>query len=79
MINIIINILLTSKVTIMSIFDYYKSLPGYKGKQEFRKKVMDKCDISYPTFQLKVHNDSWNKLEREAIEQIIQKDNADKN
>lgn len=62
----------------MSIFDYYKSLPGYKGKQEFRKKVIEKCDISYPTFQMKVRTDGWTKLEREAVEQIIQNDNADK-
>lgn len=78
MINIIINRLLTPKNTIMSIFDYYKSLSGYKRKQEFRKKVMERCDISYPTFQLKVHNDSWTKLEREAVERIIQEDNVDK-
>lgn len=63
----------------MGIFDYYKSLPGYKAKQEFRKKVMEKCDISYPTFQMKVHNDGWNKLEREAVEQIIADSHADKN
>lgn len=62
----------------MSIFDYYKSLPGYKGKQEFRKKVMERCDISYPSFQLKVRNNSWTKLEREAVERIILEDNADK-
>lgn len=62
----------------MGIFDYYKSLPGYKGKQEFRKKVMERCDISYPSFQLKVRNNSWTKLEREAVERIIKEDNADK-
>lgn len=62
----------------MGIFDYYKSLPGYKGKQEFRKKVMEKCDISYPTFQLKVHNDGWTKLEREAVEKIIAESHASK-
>lgn len=55
----------------MSIFDYYKSLKGYKQKQEFRKKVMDKCEISYPSFQQKVHNETWTKLEREAVEKII--------
>lgn len=55
----------------MSIFDYYKSLNGYKGKQDFRKKVMEKCEISYPTFQMKVRNNGWSKLEREAVEQII--------
>lgn len=59
----------------MSIFDYYKSLKRYKEKQEFRKKVMDKCDISYPSFQLKVHNDTWTKLEREAVESIITTEN----
>ena len=59
----------------MSIFDYYKSLKRYKEKQEFRKKVMDKCDISYPSFQLKVHNNTWTKLEREAVENIIATEN----
>lgn len=63
----------------MGIFDYYKSLPGYKGKQEFRKKVMERCDISYPTFQQKVHNDGWTKLEREAVEKIIAESHASKN
>lgn len=63
----------------MSIFDYYKGLPGYKKKQEFRKKVMERCDISYPTFQTKVHNDTWTKLEREAVEQIVIEDNDNKN
>lgn len=61
----------------MSIFDYYKSLVGNKKKQEFRKKVMEKCDISYPTFQLKVSKDTWSKLEREAIEHIISTNNVD--
>lgn len=55
----------------MDILVYYKGLKGYKEKQVFRKKVMERCDISYPTFQLKVHNDGWTKLEREAVEQII--------
>lgn len=63
----------------MGIFDYYKSLAGYKRKQEFRKKVMERCDISYPTFQLKVHNDGWTKLEREAVEKIIEESHASKN
>lgn len=61
----------------MSIFDYYKSLTGNKRKQKFRKRVMEKCDISYPTFQLKVSKDTWNKLEREAIEHIIATSNVD--
>lgn len=56
----------------MSIIDYYKGLNAYKAKQEFRKKVMERCDISYPTFQQKVHGDKWTKLEREAVEQIIE-------
>ena len=62
----------------MSIFDYYKNLPGYKGKQDFRKKVMEKCDISYPTFQMKVREDSWSKLEREAVEKIIAENDTSK-
>jgi len=54
----------------MSIFDYYKSL-SYKGKQAFKKKVMERCDISYPSFDLKIRKDTWKKLEREAVQQII--------
>lgn len=59
----------------MSIFNYYKSLKGYKQKQNFRKKVMDVCEISYPAFQKKVNEDKWRKLEREAIEKIILESN----
>lgn len=79
MINIIKTEIINIKITSMGIFDYYKSLPGYKAKQEFRKKVMERCDISYPSFQMKVHNDSWTKLEREAVERIITESHVGKN
>lgn len=55
----------------LSIFDYYKSLSKYRAKQDFRGKVMNRCDISYPSFQKKVRDDSWTKLEREAIIKLI--------
>lgn len=54
----------------MSIFDYYKSL-SYKEKRAFKKQVMERCDISYPSFDLKIRKDTWKKLEREAVQQII--------
>ena len=33
------------------------------------------CDFSYPTFMTKMRKGSWSKLEREAIERFIQKEN----
>ncbi len=54
----------------MSIFDYYKSL-SYKEKRAFKKQVMERCDFSYPSFDVKIRKDTWKKLEREAVEQII--------
>lgn len=60
----------------MSIIDYYKSLIQYRAKQNFRNKVMDRCDISYPSFQKKVRDDSWTKLEREAILVIIEEEST---
>lgn len=58
----------------MSIIYYYKSLTKYRAKQDFRSKVMERCDISYPSFQKKVRDDSWTKLEREAIIKLIEEE-----
>lgn len=55
----------------MEILDYYKSLLTKVEKRKFREEVLERCGIQYPTFQMKVKNDSWSKLEREAVEQII--------
>lgn len=57
----------------MMIKEYYYSLEK-KDKNSFIKKVIDKCDISYPAFMYKVRDDKWSKLEREAIERIIKED-----
>lgn len=62
----------------MSIIDYYKSL-SIKDKTKFRNLVIERCDISYPSFQLKVHQDRWTKLEREAVEAIIEKEKLEDN
>ena len=51
----------------MVISNYYLSLSG-KVKSKF-------IHISYPSFFYKMRNDSWTKLEREAIEKFIQKEN----
>ena len=57
----------------MSIFDYYNSL-SIKQKTAFRNKCMEKCGISYPSFQLKVKKQTWSKLEKEAVENIIKEE-----
>ncbi len=61
----------------MGIIEYYKSLGGYKQKAAFREKVMAKCGMSYPCFQSRVQRDNWTKLEKEAIEQLIEKEKKD--
>lgn len=67
----IINI---KKVMYMVISDYYSSLTR-KAKQPFIKKCCDVCDFSYMTFMYKMRNNSWTKLEQEAIEKLIKEGN----
>lgn len=54
----------------MNINEYYKSL-SVKERREFKTVVLNKTGMQYPTFDMKRRKDSWNKLEREAVEQII--------
>lgn len=54
----------------MVISDYYSSLKT-KEKTMFIQKVIERCDISYPTFMYKMRKNGWTKLEREAIEELI--------
>lgn len=56
----------------MVISNYYLSLSG-KVKSKFIQDVIELCGISYPSFFYKMRNNSWTKLEREAIERFIQK------
>lgn len=63
------------KNTKIGISDYYKTLTSYKEKTSFRNEVMEKCDIAYPTFDVKMRLDTWSKLEREAVEKIIEERN----
>ena len=55
----------------MGIFNYYTRLER-KEKTNFIAIVLERTGISYPSFMRKVKEDSWTKLEREAIEQIIE-------
>ena len=58
----------------MVISNYYLSLSG-KVKSKFIQDVIELCGIYYPSFFYKMSIDSWTKLEREAIERFIQKEN----
>lgn len=62
----------------MEILDFYKELSTKVEKRKFREEVMERCGIQYPTFQAKVKNDSWSKLEREAVKQIINERNKER-
>lgn len=54
----------------MAINDYYKQL-NEEQKVVFRNKVLSLTGWSYPTFYYKMKNNNFSKLEREAIEKII--------
>jgi len=55
----------------MVIIDYYNSLPRGE-KTEFIKKVLLATDMAHSTFFYKLQDNSFKKLEREAIDCIIQ-------
>lgn len=56
----------------MVIIDYYKKL-DQKAKSQFIKDVVDITGIGYSTFFLKMKNNTFKKLEEEAIMNYIQK------
>lgn len=56
----------------MVIIDYYNKLNN-KGKSQFIKDVIDITGIAYSTFFHKMKNNTFNKLEEEAIVNYIQK------
>lgn len=58
----------------MVISNHYRKLE-LKEKTEFIKRVIERTGISYPSFFRKIKHDSWSKLEREAIEQLIEEEN----
>ena len=50
----------------MAIIDYYKEL-DQKGKSRFIKAVIGLTDMAYSTFFQKMKNNTFKKLEEEAI------------
>ena len=56
----------------MAIIDYYKEL-DQKGKSRFIKAVIGLTDMAYSTFFQKMKNNTFKKLEEEAIMNYIQK------
>lgn len=56
----------------MVIIDYYNKLSN-KGKGQFIKDVIEITGIAYSTFFQKMKNNTFKKLEEEAIMQYIQK------
>jgi hypothetical protein len=55
----------------MDIVEYYKSKVSRPAKAALREKIMKRCDMSYPLFMGRMQRNNWTKLEREAIECII--------
>ncbi|MDA3943677.1 MAG: hypothetical protein PF694_09085 [Bacteroidetes bacterium] len=53
----------------MSFKDHYSQLD--KLQSEIRTEIISELDISRKTFYNRLNNDSWNKLERIAIEKIL--------
>lgn len=65
----------------IDIVKYYKNLDrGRNGaKKQFREKVMEECEMSYPLFMNRMYRNNWTKLERRAIEGIIRQEMEEKN
>lgn len=57
-----------------TIYNHYHQLTRNQ-KKLFIQTCCKICDFSYPTFMNKMRKGSWSKLEREAIEKFIQKEN----
>lgn len=54
----------------LTIKDYYNSLDKF-GKRKFRLKVCSTIGIEYSSFVYRMNKDTWAKLEREAVSNII--------
>lgn len=54
----------------MAIIDYYRTLSRGE-KSRFIQKVVEKTGIAYSTFFYKLQNNTFKKLEQEALENII--------
>ena len=54
----------------LNFTDYYKNLPEIQS--ELKKRIIDRLGISDKTFYNKINSDSWNAIEREAIENIVE-------
>lgn len=63
----------------MVISDYYKSIPYVELKAKFRDEVIKRIGITRETFYVKLRKNKWRPGEREIIQSIIDRCNADKN
>jgi len=54
----------------MNFTDYYKNLPELQS--EIKKRIIERLSISDKTFYNKINSDSWNDLEREAINTVVE-------
>jgi len=54
----------------MNFTDYYKNLPELQS--EIKKRILDRLGISDKTFYNKINSDSWNAIEREAIDAVVE-------
>lgn len=57
----------------MTFRSYYKSLDDDQKKQ-LRKKFLDRCGYTYPTFYYKFKNNTFIKLEREVLDELCGKE-----
>lgn len=53
----------------MTFRNYYNHLDD-ESKKQLRKKFLDRCGYSYPTFYYKFKNNTFIKLERELLDEI---------
>lgn len=56
-----------------NFLQYYKSLT-WRNKNNINKLIMEHCDVSYPTIYQKMKNNTFTKLEKEKIAQLLNMD-----
>jgi len=60
------------KKRIINVISYYRLLKN-KDKGLLKVCIMEKCDFSESTFQYRIRNANFNRLELIAVEEIISK------
>jgi hypothetical protein len=55
----------------MTFKDYYEAIPDKSPRVEIRDELLRQLDMKYSTFYQKMNTETFNKLEREKIAEVL--------